>query len=209
MQPKISSGDQRAGKTVTEHARRAQIVDGAIDAIAELGFAKASFVEIARRAGLRGTGLISYHFANKNDLIDSVVDEIIEVAKAVIVPFMQRHDDARGKVLGFVEGSIELYSTRTKHMLVLRAIYNNHLGDLGRSELMTWTDVNEITEMEALLAEAQQAGAFRPFATRPMAMTIRMMLNGALEQLVIDPDTDLSAYGAELIELIDRATRAD
>lgn len=43
----------------------AQIVTAAIEVIAELGFARASFAQIARRAGLSGTELISYHLAGK------------------------------------------------------------------------------------------------------------------------------------------------
>jgi AcrR family transcriptional regulator len=45
------------GRTVTETARRAQIVRAAIDTIAQLGYRNASFAQIARRAGLSSTGL--------------------------------------------------------------------------------------------------------------------------------------------------------
>jgi AcrR family transcriptional regulator len=56
--------------TITERARRAQIVTAAIGTIAELDYAGASFKQIAARAGLSSTGLISYHFAGKQELVD-------------------------------------------------------------------------------------------------------------------------------------------
>ena len=60
-------------RTFTESARRAQIVTSAIDVIAEDGYAKASFSRIAKHAGLSSTGMISYHFAGKDDLITACV----------------------------------------------------------------------------------------------------------------------------------------
>ena len=67
---------QRARPTVTEQARQAQIITAATETIAELGYAHASFAQIARRAGLSSTGLISYHFASKQELDAAVVAEI-------------------------------------------------------------------------------------------------------------------------------------
>src|SRR6202453_4771003 len=56
MQP----GEAAAERTFIETARRAQIVAAAIDTIAELGYAQASFARIADRVGI-SRGLISYH----------------------------------------------------------------------------------------------------------------------------------------------------
>src|SRR5215470_5894385 len=63
-------------RTFTESGRRAQIVTAAIEVIADVGFAKASFSRIAKHAGLSSTGMISYHFAGKDDLLAACVAEI-------------------------------------------------------------------------------------------------------------------------------------
>ncbi len=47
------------------------------EVIAELGYPKASYARIAERAGLSSTGLISYHFADKSDLIGEVAASVI------------------------------------------------------------------------------------------------------------------------------------
>jgi AcrR family transcriptional regulator len=60
-------------RTFTESARRAQIVTAAIEVIAEVGYAKASFSRIAKQAALSSTGMISYHFAGKDDLLTACV----------------------------------------------------------------------------------------------------------------------------------------
>src|SRR5688572_20233889 len=67
---------QRIHPTLTERARRAQIVAAAIETIAELGYRRASFAQIAKRAGLSSTGLISYHFTSKKELDREIVSDI-------------------------------------------------------------------------------------------------------------------------------------
>ena len=70
-------GPEGGGRTFIETARRAQIVQAAIDTIADLGYANASYAQIAKRAGLSSTGLISYHFHSKDDLIEQVIAELV------------------------------------------------------------------------------------------------------------------------------------
>ncbi|GAB2696554.1 TetR family transcriptional regulator [Paenibacillus thermoaerophilus] len=50
-------------------ARRAQIIDAAIATLDEIGYVNTSLAQIAKRAGI-STALISYHFKDKNDLMD-------------------------------------------------------------------------------------------------------------------------------------------
>ena len=64
-------------RSFTEGARRAQIVQAAIETIAEAGYRGATFARITERAGLSSTGLISYHFASRDELIGEVVAKVI------------------------------------------------------------------------------------------------------------------------------------
>src|SRR5690349_11588172 len=57
-----SSAEKQKERTFVETARRAQIVDAAIDVLAEHGYPNTSFAKIAARAGLSSTGMISHHF---------------------------------------------------------------------------------------------------------------------------------------------------
>ncbi|MGH3626478.1 MAG: TetR/AcrR family transcriptional regulator, partial [Sciscionella sp.] len=62
-------------RSFIEQARRAQIVRCAIEVIAELGYAGASLAQIAKRARI-SKGVISYHFAGKDDLLGQVVTQV-------------------------------------------------------------------------------------------------------------------------------------
>jgi AcrR family transcriptional regulator len=75
MRPSGRVGRER-GRTFNEEARRTQIVTAAIETIAELDYAQTSFTQIAKRAGLSSTSLISYHFTGKSELVKQVVEQI-------------------------------------------------------------------------------------------------------------------------------------
>ncbi len=53
------------------------MIECAINAIAELGYGRASLAEIAKRAGI-SKGVISYHFAGKSELMQQVIDTVME-----------------------------------------------------------------------------------------------------------------------------------
>src|SRR6201996_6707398 len=79
-----TAGRRAGGRSGAEQARRAQIVTAAIAVIAENGSGRASFARIAEQAGLSSTGLISYHFASRAELMELVADRVI----AEITAFM-------------------------------------------------------------------------------------------------------------------------
>ena len=62
--------------TFIEEARRKQIIDAALQTIAEHGYTQTSFAEIAKSLGIT-KGLIAYHFNGKHDLITSAIHTIL------------------------------------------------------------------------------------------------------------------------------------
>src|SRR5271154_5745649 len=95
-QPKVS---------FIEQARRAQIIDCAIDAIAELGFAQASLAQIAKRAGV-STGVILYYFAGKDHLIRAVAAHVFATGEAFMTPLVSRETTAAGALAAFIHASV-------------------------------------------------------------------------------------------------------
>src|SRR3954447_10302868 len=112
-------------KTFTESGRRAQIVRAAIEVIAEVGYVKASFSRIAKHVGLSSTGMISYHFAGKDDLLTPCVAEIEQVTAAFMQP---RIDAAVGHVAqlrAYVESNVALVGEHPAAVQVLVTIVKN------------------------------------------------------------------------------------
>src|SRR5438552_9670575 len=95
------------GRTFTNAARRAQIVQAAIDTIAELGYARASFARITERAGLSSPRMISYHFADKDDLIHQLVREVFTAAAEFITARMATEETSAGKLRAYLTANVE------------------------------------------------------------------------------------------------------
>jgi AcrR family transcriptional regulator len=197
---------QPSEPTFTEAARRKQIVAAAIDTIAELGYAKASFAQIAKRARLSSPGLISYHFAGKDDLIGQVVADIYAAGGAVVRPYGDDAATATDTLVGYVEGSIAFYDTHRTHMKALVQILLGHPD--ARQRWFDAPNAAELHEIEQLLARGQRDGEFRDFPPRTVAVIIRQLLSAALQHLLTEPDLDLAGYTRELVAVCEHAVRA-
>lgn len=195
MQPNHGSREL----TFTEAGRRTQIVAAAIETIAELGYAQASFAQIAKRAGLSSPGLISYHFANKDELIGQVVAEVYATGGAVVRPHAGGATTAGEQLQAFVEGSIAFYDTHRSYMRALMQILNGY--PRAREQLFDPPNAAELDGIEQTLIRGQRAGEFRQFPPRLVAVIIRDILSGALLRLLTTPDLDVAGYTRELVTL--------
>src|SRR5580693_7433483 len=74
----MRSTPERDG-TFTERARRGQIVECAIELIAERGYGDTSIAKIAERAGI-AKSVVLYHFVSKEELVGAVVTQVSGVA---------------------------------------------------------------------------------------------------------------------------------
>jgi TetR/AcrR family transcriptional regulator, fatty acid metabolism regulator protein len=191
-----------------ETARRAQIIECAIDAIAELGFAQASLAQIAKRAGV-STGVILYYFAGKDELIREVGAHVFATGAALISPPVNAQTTARAALRVFIEASVAFFAT---HRNYARAVMN--IVRAGRTaDVAPAFDPAVVqprkTGFRSILEWGQRDGELRPFAVGVMVETIIEALDAIPPQLAADPGLDLDAYASELVELFDRATRAD
>jgi len=189
------------GRTFTESARRAQIVAAAIAVIAEHGYAAASFTRIAKHAGLSSTGMISYHFANKDDLIREVLTETTSVAYHYISPRMEAVTGYRAKLRVRLESNIELVRAHPDHVRTMIEIA------LNAPKTPDFVD-ERFGLFSNHLREGQQVGEFGPFNADAMAVTIIGAIDAMVNGLVRFPEVDAVEFGRELADTFDRATRA-
>jgi AcrR family transcriptional regulator len=204
MQPKAGSGEL----TFTEAARRRQIVAAAIETIAELGYPAASFAQIAKRAGLSSPGLISYHFADKDELIGQVVAEIYGTGGTQIQPHTDQAVSSAETLAAFVQGSVSFYDSHRAHMRALVQILNGH--PKARERWVNQANDAELDGIEQVLAQGQRDGEFRDdFSPPVVAVIIRDLLSGALQRLLTTPDLDVATYSCELTMLCRQAVGAN
>ncbi len=192
--------------SVTEQARRAQIVAAAIDTIAAEGYARASFARIARAAGLSSTGLISYHFASKQELMDAVVRTVLGEFGAFVTERMNAESGPAGELRAFIAANIAFVAAnRTRLLAALAVASSTGVGPDGPDPVLE-ADLRGLAE---LLRAGQRAGEFRDFDVDVMAVAIRSVRDGVLNRLSVEPDLDLDTYTRELVTLFELATRGN
>ncbi|GAB3150484.1 TetR family transcriptional regulator [Micromonospora sonneratiae] len=195
-------------RTVTNEARRAQIIAYAIETIAELGYARASFAQIARRAGLSSTRLISYHFAGKDELMVEVMRTVL----AEFAAFVQSHavaDTVAGELRALIEANVDFMRDHRAHLMALNEIAANARGTgevAAQTAAITESDLAGLAE---LLRRGQRAGEFREFDTRVLAVAVLALRDAVVAQLAKEPELDLAPYRRELVTLIELATRKE
>ena len=205
MQPGTAAGGEE--RTFIETARRAQIAAAAIDTIAEAGYAGASFARIAERLGI-SRGLISYHFAGKDDLIKQVVREAAEEAKAYITPRILAESTGPGTLRAYIESNLAFMRDHRNNVIAMIEIARSAE---GRRIFYGDTDVvNAVGALEHGLSGFQTTGQFRPdFDPQVMAIAIRAAIEAASPRLALDPEFDIDNYSREIVTAFDLATRVE
>ncbi|MGH3300941.1 MAG: TetR family transcriptional regulator [Streptosporangiaceae bacterium] len=203
MQATAQSG-AGARRTFTDTARRAQIVRAATGTIAELGYRNASFAQIAKRAGLSSTGLISYHFDSRNELIGQVVADILAAIGAHMSQRMAHVSSATEALRTYIEANAEFTGSHREEMTALLEIF---LG--GGFRYDATSEHAALAPIEGILREGQRSGEFRGFDPKVMATLIQRSVDGLPFLLAAEPDVDPRRYGAEAATAFYLATRAE
>lgn len=211
VQANISTGEHESGRddrSFTEQRRRAQIVDAAIEVIAEVGYHKASFAKIAKHAGLSSTGMISYHFDGRDDLMREVVMEVSRTAEGEVRPGVEMHEHPSDRLRAAIEGEFDLLARYANHLAALVEVVSN-LGDDAPSmlEFRQGREANLAVQVEQI-RKAQRTGVFRDFDPWVMVRAMRAAIDDTVLRATREPALDVRAAGRELADLFDCATRA-
>jgi AcrR family transcriptional regulator len=199
----VAQRSGRPDRTFTETARRAQIVRAAIAVIAETGYKSATFAQIARSAGLSSTGLISYHFDGRDELIREVVAEILGALGAHMQQRMAPVGSATEALRTYIEANAEFTGSHRAEMKALLAIF---LG--GGFPYDASSEQAALSPVAQILRGGQESGEFRRFDPTVMATLVQRAVDGLPFLLDADPRVDPIAYGAEVATAFDLATRA-
>ncbi len=193
-------------RSVAETARRAQIIDCAIDTIAELGFANASVDQIARRVGV-SKGVITYHFPNKDEIVDAVIAKVTTAGRAYMEPRIMAETSAAGRLRAYIESDLEFIDANRKALIALVEIAMSARRADGRLVIGAEMLAERVANLEELLRAGQRANELRRFNTRVMALTIIQAIDGVPPLLAREPNFDVRLHAKELAMVFALATR--
>jgi AcrR family transcriptional regulator len=193
-------GDNR---TFVSSARRAQIVEAAIETVAEVGYADASLSRIAVRLDI-SKGVISYHFAGKDDLIAEIVSQVLQRARAYMQPRIEAQTTGPEMLRAYIESNLEFIRDNPNQLRAIVEIVRATFA--GANRPVSANRDAAVPILAELLTRFQADGDFRPdFDPRSMAMAIRAAIDVAPSRLT-DREFDIDKYAHEIVTIFHRAT---
>lgn len=209
---RTSSPDtETGGGTFTQRKRRDQLVGCMIEAIADVGFARASIGEVARRAGV-SKGVVTYHFAAKDDLIRAVIADVIASMEEYLTPRLLAADPTRAPerfIAAYFSAWAGYYQSHTAQVLALARIFIAFRDESGSPSPAFEARAGEVAAIETVLRAGQDMGRFGSFDPHVMASVIKVAVEDLLTQFVRDPGLDIEGYATQLTTLFERAVGPD
>lgn len=187
-----------------ERARRDQVVDCAIQLIAEQGHARASLSRIAERAEISKAAVL-YHFNSKDELLEAVLARVIGGLQTQIQSAVGSTADPVEAVFAYLRSMLDYLTANPEHVRVIaEALAIAELA--GRPDLRT--DPQRWQALAGLLVAAQKDGLMGDFDTKAVAIMIGGAVDSLVGQWLAEPGFDLSAAADELVAFVRRATSA-
>lgn len=193
-----------ATPTFTEQARREQIIRGAIEVIAEVGYANATLARIAERLSM-SKGSILYHFGNRDRLMGEVVVEVYTQGAQRILPTLDGEEQAGGRLRAYLEANLSFMAADRAAVIAVGEIVRNLRDDHGGRVFDEASNQGPLLALAGVLDAGHQTGEFGPFDSKAVAAMIRDLIDGVGSRLRGDIDYDLEKYGRELIDFVLRA----
>ncbi|WP_396135143.1 TetR/AcrR family transcriptional regulator [Amycolatopsis sp. A133] len=197
------------GLSVTEAARRAQIIGATIGVLADLGYRRTTFAKIKERAGLSSTRLISYHFTNKAGLMQAVLSTVVETKNEFLT---ERTGggldpaDRPGYLRAHIETSVAFLRAYPQCVRALTELAANADDADGWVMTKVLVDDMRVHGLARQLKQGQAEGAFGDFTPEVMAMSVAQAIDGVAAAYAADPSLDLEKYGREVADTFVKAT---
>lgn len=198
MHSEKSSSGQKNKRSFIEEARRTQIIEAAIDVIAEQGTTQASLAKIAERASI-STSLILYHFKDKEELLAEVLASIVAEWTEASTIAMAKHSSASAKLRSYIETRVVYIGTRPKQSVAMINLLFSARPSDNTQAYRTQEEGFEVDEIIELLSVGQKNGEFKSFNAMHMSLMIRSTIDQFLGYSQV-PGIDLEQYLKDLLE---------
>lgn len=182
-------------------ARREQIIKAAIDVLREIGYVSTSLGKIAKKANI-STGLISYHFSGKEDLMNNTLMYLVENEWNFINERVERKHSATEKLIAFIEASLaHKITNRINNIALIEIVFNARTPDHVPYYLLEddEEDLKSGLLKEILLQgqESKEFGAFNP-------KVISTVIQGAISESMLTSQNEgsIEEFSEELVKSI-------
>jgi AcrR family transcriptional regulator len=198
--------------TFTQAARRAQVIECAIEVIAEVGWAQTSIRKVADRVGVAMSAVL-YHFGSKDNLVEAIIEQMYRVALAAIVPVVDAESGAVDKLNAHIRATVSYYDSHRTYLAALSQLASSYQPSDGRSftELgLSSVSAEELAALDVspILRAGQADGEFGDFPVDSAATALSGACNAVVLKLMQDPSFDAHRYGEDLVAMFSRIVQS-
>ncbi|MFC4600248.1 TetR/AcrR family transcriptional regulator [Cohnella hongkongensis] len=186
-------------------ARREQIIRACIDTLEEVGYNNLSLTKVARKAGI-STGLISYHFHDKLDLINHTLHFLVAKQLDFISGKVVLAHTPTGQLEAYIEAHLAYQETHSNDNIALIEIVFN-----ARNEddvaYYRMGEENEEDELKTMLLDILKEGQQKDEFTQSFQPEIvASIIAGAIEERMLRVNSPIPTeqYADELIKMVKR-----
>ncbi|WP_270571699.1 TetR/AcrR family transcriptional regulator [Bacillus glycinifermentans] len=186
--------------------RRLQIIEDAIQVLAEEGYANASIGNIAKKGGI-SKGVVTYHFPNKMQLMKAVVEHSYGLAAPYMEKFMDGLDSAPATLRAYIESNLRFMFEHPKYVTAIIEVVSNLRTESG--ELYYKDEDESIYEplIDIFKWGQETEGSFREFSPLIMARTVRSVIDSLGPKIANHDISDMESTISEIVDTFDYATR--
>jgi TetR/AcrR family transcriptional regulator, transcriptional repressor of bet genes len=182
-------------------ARREQIIKAAIDVLREIGYVSTSLGKIAKKANI-STGLISYHFSGKEDLMNNTLMYLVENEWNFINERVERKHSATEKLIAFIEASLAHQITnRINNIALIEIVFNARTPDHVPYYLLE-DDEEDLKSglLKDILLQGQESKEFGAFNPK----VISTVIQGAISESMLTSQNEgsIEEFSEELVKSI-------
>lgn len=169
--------------------------------LAEAGYAHASLARIAKHAGI-SKGVISYHFAGKDELMRQVVHQLFVSGAEFMEPIVDAAEGPHNRLRAYIESNLSFIAANTTFIAaMMEVVLNLRNADGTLTFARTGGEDEMLAPLASMLAEGQKAGEFGDFDPKIMAKLIRDSIDGIAGRAIREPNFDVQTYTVALTQL--------
>ncbi|MDG0810584.1 TetR/AcrR family transcriptional regulator [Cohnella rhizosphaerae] len=161
-------------------ARREQVIKAAIKVLTDIGYHSTSLSKIANTAHI-STGLISYHFSGKEDLMRNTLMYLVEHERSYIKEKVTPQQTSMEKLVTFIEASLAYQGTNDEYSnALLEIVFNGRTPDnVPYYQVEVHEEDGLLVLLKEILRNGQETKEFGDFDPQVTAMIIRGAIAGA------------------------------
>ncbi|QQD85354.1 TetR/AcrR family transcriptional regulator [Jeotgalicoccus sp. ATCC 8456] len=186
-------------------ARKEQVIKASIEVLSELGYHKTSLSKIAKEAGI-STGLISYHFDGKADLMRNTLKYLVEREQTTIKEAVEKEDSYTNRLITFIKVSLNYQHLNQKdNHALLEIVFNGRTEDNVPYYLVEIDedDENQVNDLlKDLLSKGQENKEFTDFDPDVIGVIIRGAISGSVNLPQYERRSDHDDYSEKIVQSI-------